>query len=51
MELWVVVTIFEGLFDDVQPLKTEKEANDFVAKVKADYAGEDIKAIPKRIEI
>lgn len=51
MELWVVVTVFQGIFDDVQPFKTEPEADVFADKVKADYAGEDIQAIKKCIEI
>ena len=51
MECWLVVTVFEGVFDDVLPFKTEKEAGEFAEKVKADYAGEDIQAVKKRIEI
>lgn len=51
MEFWVVVTIYQGIFDNVQPFKTELDAVAFADKVKADYADEDIQAIPKRIEI
>ena len=51
MIIWVVVTVFQGVFDDVQPFPLESEADTFVEKVKSDYADEDIQAVKKRIEI
>lgn len=51
MKVWVVVTVFQGVFDNVEPFKTEKEADVFADKVKADYAEENIQAIKKRLEI
>ena len=40
MEFWVVVTVFQGVLDAVKPFATEKEADDYVVELKADY-GED----------
>lgn len=51
MDFWVVVTVFQGLFDDVTPFKTEKEANEFAEKVRADYVDEAIEVVKKHIEI
>ena len=51
MDFWVVITVFEGKFDDATPFKTEKEANEFAEKVRNDYIDETIEVVPKRIEI
>ncbi len=51
LEFWLVVTVFQGLFDDVMPFKTELEADTFAEKVKADFANEDIQVVKKRIGI
>lgn len=49
MDFWVVVTVFEGKFDDVSPFKTEKEASDFAEKVRNDYIDEAIEVVTKHI--
>jgi len=52
VEVYVVITVFQGVFDDVSPFKTEKEANEFVAKLKADWVDEpDLDIIKKRLEL
>ena len=51
MDFWVVVTVFEGKFDNAQPFKTEKEANDFAEKVKNDYIDEAIEVVKQCVTI
>ena len=51
MKFWVVVTVYQGIFDDVQLFKTEVGADEFAAKVKADFNNEDIQAVKKCLEI
>jgi hypothetical protein len=52
MDFWLVVTVFQGLFDDVTPFKTEKEADEFIQKLKDDWVDEpDLGITKKCIEI
>ena len=52
MDIYVVVTVFQGVFDDVMPFLTEKEADEFIENLKADYIEEStLQAVKKRLEI
>jgi hypothetical protein len=37
VEVYVVVTVFQGVFDEAKGFKTSKEADDYVAQLKADF--------------
>lgn len=41
MEVYVVVTVFQGVFDDAKGFKTSKEADNYIEKLKADYNGDE----------
>jgi len=52
MELYVVITVFQGVFDAIEPFKTEKEADDYAEKLKAEFGDdEDLDITKKRLEI
>ncbi len=39
MEIYVVVTVFQGVFDDAKAFKTEKEQDEYVKKLKKEFNG------------
>lgn len=48
MEIWIVVTVFQGVFDAVKPFKTEQEADAYIESLKAEFGEDEDLDINKR---
>lgn len=52
MIVYVVITVFQGTFDDIEVFKTQKESDTYVAKLKEDdFTPEELEIVQNSLTI